>query len=393
MKFKFEEQIEKFISTHSKSVLIENLFYTSSDHIFTGVTQLWLYNDSSQEFFFGRDHQRKQIEENEFIAQSLYLFYGRNISYLFVDELPHDHQSSPLDNVSTFGKGNDKKESSLDSDQEEPFQRSKPNDPKSLFNKECETTILSGKAMQLKHSGLNIFQVVLAKLSSSDLLDLQKKSSLKSETQMISFSFRYPSHPDSNSTCRDINKILVLLCGQDSNFAKKDSLVMAQLDRQIGYNFLKNVKLDIKDGIFQVFESQQINQVFLLSTTGDFFSFDFVSDTLECIGENPNEVKGSVKSSEFFHHANRIAVSLDNGNFLVYHLYYKELLDMTVLQCPLNTSNQAICDFKQNQKLQETINQTNDLVLSNDHVDNSESKYIIISMSRRDFNSLCFDFK
>ena len=50
MKLNFEQQIDKFITSGSKKLLAENLFYTASKFRFYGVVKLWLYNTTGSVF-------------------------------------------------------------------------------------------------------------------------------------------------------------------------------------------------------------------------------------------------------------------------------------------------------------------------------------------------------
>lgn len=50
MKLNFEQQIDKFITSGSKKLLAENLFYTASKFRFHGVVKLWLYNTTGSVF-------------------------------------------------------------------------------------------------------------------------------------------------------------------------------------------------------------------------------------------------------------------------------------------------------------------------------------------------------
>ena len=64
--------------------------------------------------------------------------------------------------------------------------------------------------------------------------------------------------------------------------------MIAQLDRELGYNFLKKIKVSMEEGIFQMFESKEANKILLLSNLGNFYEFDFFEEKLRTIIKNPN---------------------------------------------------------------------------------------------------------
>lgn len=384
MKLKFEEQISKFIDNDKKNVLIENLFYTSSKYVFTGVIKLWIYNTSPQEMFFEKNKNeiQKDPQSNLGVAQPLYLFYGRNISYFFVDELPNDEVTNPTDDFSIIDKVTGKTHNPLDKNNQS-FNMSKFSATKSMLHKESEPTIFSDKAMQLKHNGLCVFQIVVAKIGSSHFAYLEKNSSSNLQIQKKSNFYLQSQNFQPNKNSKDIKRILVLLCGKNSYHGVKDSIMIAQLDRELGYNFLKKIKLNIENGIFQIFESNQLNKVFVLSTNGDFYIFDFFTEYLHCLIQNPNSDKGKVKSSEFFDNGDRIAVSLDNGNFLVYHIHYEEYKEMNVLDTPFKNKNKAIFEQNENQNFEDPFNNTTTFSIYNDNnnsFNNTQSNHITISI-------------
>jgi hypothetical protein len=78
VKLNFEEQIEKFLILQKKSLWIENLFYTSSNHSFLGVLKLWLYDTSGSGIFIKslkEEIKPKSILENE-TGPGKYSFLG-----------------------------------------------------------------------------------------------------------------------------------------------------------------------------------------------------------------------------------------------------------------------------------------------------------------------------
>lgn len=65
----FQEQVKAFLAQKKKSVLVENLFYTSSNFSFQGVLKLWLYDTSGAGVFVkpakeGAKHQGEAPGDN-----------------------------------------------------------------------------------------------------------------------------------------------------------------------------------------------------------------------------------------------------------------------------------------------------------------------------------------
>ena len=105
----------------------------------------------------------------------------------------------------------------------------------------------------------------------------------------------------------------------------KEGLHLAELDKDLGYNFLKKCKVDVMFGIFQIFESRQSNAVLVVSNKGDLFKFDFKAEVLSLLVENPNNNDISkqfekVKSAELFDDGSRVVVSMGNGDLLIYQI-------------------------------------------------------------------------
>jgi hypothetical protein len=104
---------------------------------------------------------------------------------------------------------------------------------------------------------------------------------------------------------------------------------IAELDKEIGYNFLKKCKLNVHHGIYQMFESKQTNQIMIVTHKGDLYSFDLIKEELKLIQANPNNQDitkqfKKITSAEMFDDGSRIVVSMGNGDMLVYHLTFLE---------------------------------------------------------------------
>jgi hypothetical protein len=115
----------------------------------------------------------------EGIATSLYLFYGKNISYFFVDEIPDDELKNPNDDYSVLESKSQLSFNPMGShivnrmeDKVSTMSRSK-----SYIYKQNEPTVFSDKAMQLKHKGLTIRQIIVGQIEYKKTKQLRKNSS------------------------------------------------------------------------------------------------------------------------------------------------------------------------------------------------------------------------
>lgn len=104
---------------------------------------------------------------------------------------------------------------------------------------------------------------------------------------------------------------------------------IAELDKELGYNFLKKVRLGVLHGIFQIFESRKTNEILIISNKGDLLSYNFVNEKLKLLVQNPNNMDitkqfQKIKSAEIFDKGTRLAISMGNGDFLVYQISFRE---------------------------------------------------------------------
>ena len=173
-----------FVSSKKKSLWVENLFYTSSNFSFLGVLKLWLYDTSGEGIFMRSlkegfrpkavlEGEAESGKPNRGVAKPLYLFYGKDLSYFFVDKVPEDDLPNPTDEFSLLESRTPKSFNPLDSQLGGSRLAEGLSQSKSFIYKHSEPTIFSDKAMQLKHKGLSISQVVLGQLDFDFVKKLQ----------------------------------------------------------------------------------------------------------------------------------------------------------------------------------------------------------------------------
>ena len=73
------------------------------------------------------------------------------------------------------------------------------------------------------------------------------------------------------------------------------------------------------------------------------------------------------KTAEMFDDGKRISISLDNGDFLVYHLNYEEIDKIDILETPFKNKNKAIFMYNENQKFNNNYNNSNAFSLYNEN--------------------------
>lgn len=116
----------------------------------------------------------------------MYLFYGDNISYFFVEEIPEDNLPNPTDDFSQLGNKSQKTYNPMDggnsalnrSNLDNTSQKSRS---RSILFKACEPTIFSEKAMQLKHLGMKIRQVIVVQAELGKVVDWRTEASVAEE--------------------------------------------------------------------------------------------------------------------------------------------------------------------------------------------------------------------
>ena len=151
----------------------------------------------------------------------------------------------------------------------------------------------------------------------------------------------------------------------------RETLLISELDRELGYNYLKKCKFEMKFGIFQIFQSLERESILIISNKGDLLSYNFTNEQLKVLGSNPNtsnafHQQSKTKSSEVFDNGERIAVSMDNGDFLVYELNYTKdqthKTGMQVMIGPFDKEKVEIYQGLDSQVFGSTFNDTGKLV-------------------------------
>lgn len=261
------------------------------------------------------------------------------MSYFFVDEVPQDELPNPTDDYSVLESKNPRSFNPMSSQVVNRVgdRISTLSQARSFVYKQSVPTVFSDKAMQLKHKGLFITQIIVGQIEFTTVKKLRKNSS---KAQLKDKSVKQQSL----ATSQKFQKVLLLLeksKGPSNGTASltedrslpvnthKEVIHIAELDKELGYNFLKKCKLNLRYGIFQIFESKQTNLVLIVTNKGDLFQFDLIRESLLLVSENPNNSDitkyfEKIKSAEMFDGGSRIALSMGNGDLLVYHLNYLE---------------------------------------------------------------------
>jgi hypothetical protein len=114
------------------------------------------------------------------VATALYVFYGKDMSYFFVDEVPQEDLPNPTDDFSVLESRTPKSFNPMESQ----LTSKSRNDGMSSFSqsrsylyKQNEPTVFSDKAMQLKHKGLTISQICVGQVSFGFAKRMRKNSS------------------------------------------------------------------------------------------------------------------------------------------------------------------------------------------------------------------------
>ena len=215
-----EEQFKMYVRKNQRSLVAEDLFYTSSKHRFRGSLKLWLVE--SENAFFA-DH--KEQETNYFVSKNrvvesknpnnadqnqihqnlqkgtkregqssqgnkkkqlilgpvknspLYLFYGNGLSYFFVSDVAVGEEEFKNQDESSLSVRPSQMRTQGSVKNEEQNSTLLGGDNISTFYKPTKAKKIGDKGLKIMHQGLQVKQIILGRVAEDYMIYMRKFSS------------------------------------------------------------------------------------------------------------------------------------------------------------------------------------------------------------------------